>query len=39
MLDPLEILLYAVGVVALISIVIGAVAFIRAAITDRRRRK
>jgi hypothetical protein len=34
---PFEIILYAVGAVALISIVIGAAAFITAAITDRRR--
>ena len=33
--DPIEIVLYAVGVVALVSIVIGAMAFIRAAIADR----
>jgi hypothetical protein len=37
--DPIEIVLYAVGVVALASIVIGVAVFIMVAIADRRRRK
>jgi hypothetical protein len=38
-IDPIEIFLYAIGVVVLVSIVIGAVAYVRAEIADRRRRK
>jgi hypothetical protein len=37
--DAIEIVLYAIGVVALISIVIGVAALITAAIPDRRRSK
>jgi hypothetical protein len=37
--DPIEIFLYALGAVALAVTVIGAGAFVWAAITERRRRK
>jgi hypothetical protein len=37
--DAIEIVLYVVGVVALVSIVIGAVAYVRAEIADRPRSK
>jgi hypothetical protein len=37
--DPIEIVLYAVGAVALIVAVIAAVAFVWAVVTDRRRRQ
>jgi hypothetical protein len=37
--EPIEIVLYAVGVVALVSVVIGAIAFVKAEFTDRRRRQ
>jgi hypothetical protein len=36
--EPIVIILYAIGVVVLVSIIIGVVAFISAAITHRRRK-
>ena len=37
--EPIEIILYAIGAVALVIAVIGAIVFVRAVITERRRRK
>jgi hypothetical protein len=37
--DPIEIVLYAVGAVALVSIIIGGIAWVSNAIRNRQRRK